>query len=76
MSADIEPISDFINWSSTAAAVDAAQQIEHDTPFIALWVTKDGEVRWRKANMTFTASCEITAILQAMTTKWSLQVLG
>ena len=75
MPSNIEPISPNIHWSSKAAATHAADMVEHDTPFLALWVDKDGTPRWSKANMTFEAQAQLSALLSAMVAKWALNIL-
>jgi len=50
MTASIEPISDKIAWSAKAAATDAAERVEHESPFVAIWITKDDKVKWSKTN--------------------------
>jgi hypothetical protein len=75
MTANIEPIADKITWSAKAAAMHAFESVQHDTPFLALWLDADGVVRWSKSNLTFPQQSELNAVLQAMTTKWAIDGL-
>lgn len=52
MTATIDPISEAKPWSAKAAAADASSRVEHDSPFVAIWITKDDKVKWSKTNCT------------------------
>lgn len=77
--ADIDPISDTIDWSAKAAAADALSRVEHTDPFVALWLGDDEATRrpmWSKANMTFPDLCVLCALLEAMRDEWAGNILS
>ena len=54
------------NWSSKAAAGDAQDRVNHDNPFIALWIGIDGHVRWSKANTDFKSLAQFQSFVQEL----------
>ena len=65
MLATFEPISEDRPWSARAAAGDALQRVEHDAPFLAVWI-EDGQLRWSKANTNFVSLSMMAVFLQEL----------
>lgn len=64
------------NWSSKGAAMDAFNRVEHDSPFIAMWIGKDGYPKWSKANLEFKDQAQIATYIEEMTTLWAREILN
>lgn len=64
--ADIEPISENIEWSSEACAADALNRVKPTNPFIAIWIDEQGEIHYSQANITFTSLAVFSAQLAVL----------
>lgn len=73
MTAEIDGIDD--NWSSKAAAMDAFTRIDHQSPFVAIWLDESGAPKWSKANLSFEQQAALTAYLTATTQLWARNIL-